>query len=357
MMRYNTPEKRLKSKTLDTAVEITKLLVSNCRIIRPSEKSNCLNLEALEKILTKIGINYSDLYQQESNRAYHEMRFQASFAAIALRILGLHPNLRFPDIKYETQILEYFEENRLNLDLLYLAWKRQSISTNILTIPSFLPSQGMISIQMQNFLEHGWGGVDVYSAPNRYMELWKSLLYLKANHKFQPASFIEIGAAAGDNLLNAIDMFGEDLRYIASDILPIDEIVNGSQMKEYRFSGIGEPTSHIQKLIQQDIPFITANVFDLTDMEKLFQNAVEPCVLCLNVLFPHFTQNSIIEGIQNLLRQNPKYLIIGGGVPFLEQKVFDNHWVPGWHIYVFEILPDHSFELLSHTVDGLVKAQ
>ena len=96
------------------------------------------------------------------------------------------------------------------------------------------------------------------------------------------------------------------------------------------------------------------DIFKRSHMKRFFDGVKNSCIFCLNVLFPHFDEKYLIRGIKHILLQRPSYLVLGGGVPMFEQMI-NGHYLPGWHTRVFKINEDYSFELLGHTVDGLVK--
>lgn len=272
-----------------------------------------------------------------------------------MRAIGIHPNLRFPDIGFETSIITFFKESPDKLERLREKWTEQCIETNILTPPSFLQNLGSIPEQYEGFLTKGWGGVDVYSSVNRYREMFVFLDCLKKEGLgFAPSAFCEIGAAGGDNLLQLQAFFGKDVKYIGTDVEPLESIVRNSMMRQYRFPTEDEIQAHLRRFQEAGIPFHVLDVFDESNVVEVLGGNKNLCIICTNVLFPHFDEQRLKEGLINILKLNPKYLLIGGGVPMLEQRV-NGHWLPGWHLKLFQIHTDGTYDILANSVEGLVK--
>lgn len=337
------------------ATYIVDTLINGCRVVSPTMESSYQILDRVGQNLQLLGIDYRKLYHLDGIDAYQTYRFELSFLSTLLRANNIHPNVRFPEFDFEHSIVDFFSENPETFRLLNNAYLRQTHKTGVITLPSFISTNGSIQSQAESFINNGTT-VDVYSAPNRYNQMWlwmQMLQNLAGGSKF--TQVFEVGSAAGDNLIDARKYLGLEVRCIGTDVIGLNQVIDNPMMKHFRFSSKKSGNDFLEKFILDRIEFYVANIFDYESMDKLLcKSALQnTLILCTNVLFPHFTREKMILGTMNLLSLGAKYLIIGGGIPIFEQKI-SGHYLPGWHLYGFEIEMDNVTQF-AHCVDGIVK--
>lgn len=173
---------------------------------------------------------------------------------------------------------------------------------------------GNPDLKIEEYRRNG-NQVDVYSNPNRYPNLFRAI----RNKIPKGGVLVELGAAAGDNLVALKDHFAE--------VIGIDEL-DMQTMKNHPMMAMRDSAVASRKT--KKLSLWQSNMFseEFGNFEY-FRHKHHPLVfMALHSIFPHYDVPAIYNFLHNILFAEPDYLIIGGGYPGIEQIHPDNqtHW-------------------------------
>lgn len=281
----------------------------------------------------------------------YEDRFVTGIASLAFIVAGLHPiksefkRQQYADFLFylgRSGMLPYIEEE----------WKRKRDRYGILTEPA-VPFSMNFDDWLNNYINPKTRYVDVYSAPDRYRTIVSYINRIAPENR----TIIDIASGAGDFLLETDNL---KTASIAVDRLSPKAVVNDEMMSTNRFSldqngNLADPDIHKQVFLDtlrnSGIIFLKGDMFSDSWTKKLdYTNLPKPVIVtCLNGVYPHYTEKSILRCLNKAMKIQPDYIILGGGVPgltFLDVK--SQSWKPGIHFKIFKIQKQPALELHSN---------
>ena len=281
----------------------------------------------------------------------YEDRFVTGIASLAFIVAGLHPikselkRQQYADFLFylgRSGMLPYIEEE----------WKRKRDRFGILTPPA-VPFGISFDDWLPTYLDPNSRDVEVYSVPNRYSAIVSYLNKIAPKER----TIIDIASGPSDFLLETGNLSTVS---IAVDRLSPEAAVNDENMIVNRFSldqsgNLTDPNIHQQVFLDElrnsGIIFLKGDMFSDSWTKKLnYTNLPEPVIVtCLNGVYPHYTEKSILRFLNKVMKIQPDYIVLGGGVPgltFLDIK--SQSWIPGIHFKIFKIQQRSAFDLHSN---------